>query len=237
MLRARYFFNALIFMSCAALTACGGGGGGGGGSSGGGSSITDAPNSYFPTDTGSQWTYSISTGGNTTLHFSDDSVVKIAGVRTQVHALTYPITGAKEYYVTANDKISLQGLYIPTILVGGSSYSADGRFTDLVDILNTTAGAATGTRAVNGAGKVKISGYDSRSLTYTGTVNYVGEENVTTGTGPVTARHTIVNLSMTTKVDGATFNIGYLAEYWIADTLGIVKRIESSVTYTLQSKT
>lgn len=217
------------------LSACGGSGGGGNDSSNeppssSGNpplSAADSANAWLPTDPSIKWTYN----DNVQAGFLPDDVSSGA----HVHAFLYP-TGGKEYFVTDIDRLSLQGLYLPTISVGdGVNYTGDVRFNTLLTILQSDWVPATSFN-VSGTGTINISpAYGKRNIDFTGTVNYVSDETVSTALGSFTAKRVSINLILVATIEGRNFQLPYNVTFWLAKNVGIVKRDQEGTIYLLSS--
>lgn len=232
---ARRIYILLGLLLCLTLEACGGGGGGGGTDGAPAESAADEPNSYFPTDAAARWYYvDASATLQSAVYFKPD----IISHGSRVHALIYP-TGGKEYYVTTAEQVSLQGIYIPQAWIGGSVYTADARFDDLQAILRTDWHAGQ-IDPVSGNGTVNISPtYGSHAMSFTGSIRYDTDGNVgsSTGIGSYAAKHIIIDLSLSTSVEGLPITIPYQVDFWIAEHVGILMRNQGSVHYYLINTT
>ena len=218
------------------LSACGGGGGGGGstGFTSDGSSTTppastaaDSPNAYLPTDPGIKWTYNDATQ----IGFLPDDT----SMGMHVHALLYP-TGGEEYFVTATDQINLEGLYLPYISVGdGVIYTGDIRFDNLITVLRSD-WATDGGFTVSGSGTIDISPtYGMHSVTFSGTIDYVSDESVSTALGSFITKRVNIHLTLTATVEGRTFSVPYDVTFWFSKNAGIVERVQGEQSYLLTS--
>ncbi|HSB94946.1 MAG TPA: hypothetical protein VLC91_00755 [Spongiibacteraceae bacterium] len=225
--------SAALGFFVAVLTACGGGGGGGGSDSSNGNGsqpgTTDAAHAYFPTDTGIRWTYeglgetsfSTFTGNNGAI----------------VHSLNYP-SGAREYFTTSADQIGLYGLFLHSITVGdGVTYTGDVQFDSAVPILRDSWKGAY-SQAVSGKGSINISPtYGKQSLTYSGTVSYAGDDDLSTSLAGFDAKVLMIRLTLTVTVQGQTFNIPYEVDFEVAEGVGIVKRKQGDTSYEITAMT
>lgn len=217
------------------LTACGGGGGGGGSSGGNnggnnGSSTpppTDAAYAYFPTDAGTRWTYD----GLGETSFSTFAAANGA----TVHSLNYP-SGAKEYFTTAADQVSLHGLFLHSITVGdGVTYTGDVQFDSPVPILRDS-WTPSFTQEVSGKGSIDISPtYGKRSLTYSGTVAYIGDSDLSTSLAGFRTKNLMIRLKLAVTVEGQTFEIPYEVDLEIAEGVGIVRRKQGDTSYEISA--
>lgn len=230
--------SAALGVFVAFLTACGGGGGGGGGSgssgdgganNGGTSPATNAAHAYFPTDAGIRWTYE----GLGELGFSTFT----GNNGATVHSLNYP-SGAKEYFTTSADQIGLYGLFLHSITVGdGINYTGDVQFDSPLPILrNSWTGAYS--QSVSGKGSINISPtYGKQSLTYSGTVSYAGDDDLSTSLAGFDAKVLMIRLTLSVTVQGQTFNIPYEVDFEIAEGVGIVKRTQGDTHFEITGMT
>jgi hypothetical protein len=217
------------------LTACGGGGGGGGGSSGSNNNPEAPPpapsvaHAYFPTDAGVEWVYN----ENIRMSFSSFKTSKGA----TVHSLNYP-NGGKEYFVTAADQISLQGLFLHSITVGdGIVYTGDVQFDSPLPIL-LNSWTPSFTQEVSGKGSIDVSPtYGKQKLTYSGTVAYIGDDDLSTPLAGFNTKSLMIRLTLSVTVQGQTFDIPYEVDLEIAEGVGIVRRKQGDVTYEISSMT
>lgn len=190
----------------------------------------DEPNVFFPTSAVLRWNYHSSTSQTTvSLQFSADRVVD----GLHVHDLSYP-TGGKEYFITSAAQVKLKGMFLPQIFVDGAPFSADINFSEPLAIWDT-GWAAGQSKALSGGGTVVISPtYGTRSISYAGVAQFVGDEFIRTPAGTFSrAKHFNVNLSLTTTVDDVVFNVPYSVGFWLSENTGIVKRSQGGVDFNL----
>lgn len=217
----------------AVLSACGGGGGGGGGDSAGGGnnnppSTADAANSYLPTDPAIVWIYNIGAGMQFLPASSSNGQVR--------HALNYNSTGGREYFTTSADQIGLHGLYLPLINVGdGVNYTGDINFNSILPLLRSD-WSGSGSLSLNGSGTIDISPtYGRRDVKYIAAVNYTDGIPIKTPYGLFQARIASVSMVLTTTVQGQEFQIPYNVTFWFVKGLGIVRREQEGIVFTLTS--
>jgi len=200
--------------------------GGGGGSGGNGSATLPTPHSYFPNNAGLQWKYSNS-DSNVTLGS------KITLNNTALAPLQYP-TGGKEYFSSSTSSISLHGFYSPYVYVSGAgAFKADVRLSQPLTIYQTGMIAGT-TTSISGGGTVDISPtYGRRSISFTGSTRYIGEESISVPYGTYTAKHISVSLTSSVTIQGQTLSIPSNYELWLAEGVGIIRRYEAGQTLSL----
>ncbi|MBX5462638.1 MAG: thrombospondin type 3 repeat-containing protein [Steroidobacteraceae bacterium] len=174
----------------------------------------------MPTDTSIRLTYA-GTGGSAQF----ETPINHAG--HSIAPLRYS-TGGKEYYVSTPETISFAGFYSPQVIVGDAGpFTADARFDEPVTLLGAD-GSAQQSMAVDGTGTVRITPtYGDRSLTYSGTVTYLGTEDVTTPLGTFSSRHVRLQLEISTAVEGTVFRVPFFVDLWFARDIGLVQRLQA----------
>jgi hypothetical protein len=194
-----------------------------------GAAAPNVSHAYFPTDAGVEWVY------NETIHTSFSSFTTSKGATA--HSLNYP-NGGKEYFVTSADQISLQGLFLHSITVGdGVVYTGDVQFDSPLPILRDS-WTPSYTQEVSGKGSIDVSPtYGKQSLTYSGTVAYIGDDDLSTSLAGFNTKSLMIRLTLSVTVQGQTFKIPYEVDLEIAEGVGIVRRKQGDVTYDISSMT
>lgn len=177
---------------------------------------------FYPIRKGSSWIYDF---GDQAVVLGSD--VKIAG-KTFV-PFTFP-SGYKIYLNVSDNQIQLLGIYQPNIPTEDGNYTLDMTFNKGINL--------TSSNTASGSGNINISPkYGNKTLNWNSNTQYLGSENVVVPAGQYTALHTRVSVSMTANIDGETLPINYNADFWFAETVGIVKMIENGYVINLVSAT
>lgn len=200
-----------------------------GGSSGGGDADPGTPivaNTLFPIDMSYTWFYNSDATG---VYFTDPR--NIAGY--QAHPLVHP-TGAREYYATDANTVYYLGVYIPTIIVSGAgTFQADTTLNAPITYFSDQWMAGY-SQMISGQGNAYITpGIGSRPVSYSGSVQYYGLENITVPNGNYNAHHVYIDVEVSATVNGLTLNIPFSTHLWLAEGYGIVRRNENGTIFNL----
>ena len=201
-------------------------GGGGGGSDGGGSDSQPVSYKYFPVASDLKYYYN-----NTSQAVTFTSKVTKGG--QSLLPMLHP-TNAKEYFSSTQNGLAYCGFYSSSVLVSGvGSFSIDVSLSQCESLLSSTASVGSFSQ-FSGSGTVDIKPtYGNRSFTYTGSTTYIGDETITTPFGTFDTKHISYNIQVTANVDGLTIRLPFSTQLWLAEDIGIVRRIESGQTFNL----
>lgn len=114
------------------------------------------------------------------------------------------------------------------MIVGDAGpFTADARFNEPVTLFGAD-WSAQQSISVNGTGTVTITPTNGdRQLTYSGTVTYLGTEDVTTSLGTFSTRHVRLQLEISTEVEGTVFRVPFFVDLWFARGIGLVQRLQA----------
>ncbi|MEW5757557.1 MAG: hypothetical protein AB1810_14780 [Pseudomonadota bacterium] len=205
------------------ITACGGGGGG---SSQEIKEIEELD--IFPLEVGASYQY----GSADTVSVGAPSNI----VGYEAYPLTHS-TGAKEYFSTHSGKLLYLGVFVPNVEVyttnGVYKYTADVRL-DAPLAVYSDQWTAGHDQAISGTGSANIQpGYGKRNFSYSGSVTYYGEEQVSVPLGQYTAHHIYFGLNLSISIDGYMFEVPISSHLWLVDGIGIVQRQENGALFYL----
>jgi Thrombospondin type 3 repeat len=142
---------------------------------------------------------------------------KIAG--QTIRPLNFP-GGGRFYLKAVNNQLQFYGIYFPAIASDYGTFSTDMSFNKGINLLTSA--------SHSGGGDIVISPtYGKRNLTWTAQVTYFGSENVVVPAGQYATLHTRLSFNAMTTIDGVPFQIFYVADYWFAEGVGLVKIIEN----------
>ncbi len=181
---------------------------------------------YFPVDTSVEYYFNNSTQPT---RFSGSKVINGKNITPLVHP-----TGGKEYFYPASDGLAFYGFYSPLVRVSGvGNFTIDVSLSQPVIVLEQSWQSSESV-SVSGTGTVNISPtYGQQNISYSGNVEYFGEENISTPAGNYDTRHFSLDLDVDAVIDGYAFSIPMRTDIWLTPELGIVKRIDSGVTFLL----
>ncbi|WP_144394138.1 IPT/TIG domain-containing protein [Pleionea sediminis] len=221
-MRAIFSLKTFLLCSIFVLSACGGG-------SGGKSVQENKHFSLFPVGEDKEWVYTDFLGT-----VKNETPINLSGY--EVYPFRYS-TGAKEYFHTTESSIEFLGLYIPEILASTNSgtqvFKADAVFSEPVTYYSSDWSVGYVNR-VNGKGKINIKPkYGKRALSYSGSVTFLGSENIQTPTGEFYAKKIRVNLRLSTKVSGQSFSFPIDTVLWLVDEIGVAQRVDNGYAESL----
>ena len=181
------------------------------------------PPDYLPLNPGSTWFYD-STGEKPV---QLDQLVVISD--TAIWPLQFP-TGSKLYFSSNSQKLTFFGAYLPSVITDVGEFSVDIQLNKGMTLLPDKP-----TRNIylneTGNGTITIKPtYGSNAMDWEGYSVYLGPETVTVPAGQYETLHVRIGFQASTVVEGAKVYIGYEADFWLADGVGIVKMNESGVT-------
>lgn len=215
------------------ISGCGGGGGGGSSS---GDQTGPAPAkleagrlTLFPMTNDFAWFYNYS---STATKFTHD----VAMQGHKVRVLQHP-TKAKEYFFTTLSSLHYFGIYMPQITVltseGYEDYSANVTLETPITLFDSH-WAPGAHHTFTGRGTMYIQPtYGNRAITYSGSLDYVGVEDVTYGAKTYQAHHVSYAFTLSLNIEGQTLELPMVTELWLAPNVGIIKRRESGGMFNL----
>ncbi|MBA55214.1 MAG: hypothetical protein CMK89_12235 [Pseudomonadales bacterium] len=216
-------------LACLLVLISGCGGGGGGGSSSGGSTgpapvtLEAGQLALFPMTNDFAWFYNYSSSAT---KFTQD--LSIQGHKVRV--LQHP-TKAKEYFFTTLSSLHYFGIYMPQITVatseGYEDYSANVTLETPITLFDSN--WAPGTHhTFSGKGAMHIQPtYGNRAIGFSGSLDYVGVEDVTYGAKTYQAHHVSYEFTLSLNIEGQTLKLPMVTELWLAPNVGIIKRREN----------
>ena len=167
---------------------------------------------YFPLEQGYSWLY------------DDSSIPAVTQEAININGQSvFPILyddGSKLYFKVTQDGIYLYGYFIPDFFNGhDTNFLFNAPFTLLLnDLVDNQVISQEG----NGDFEIQLNN-ETTSMSYNGTLTYLGEEEITVPYGNVKAKHVAVDLTDYFTINGAAYYSGLNMELWFAPDVGIVR--------------